>query len=195
MREGDTNLINKDSFLHLGGVLDTLLNHIAGKLVLGEVEHFAADAVHWRFENIKRLFLSLMFFWQADLTMVINQGAREMSMVMMGVDSDGWFHDTPGYYYAALRRFQVAAVSDQPRYDPLVTDQKATVQEYSIWLQVFEHLTLYPSVMNNHCRRLWKETNWQMAIHLERAIASVLINRSSPPLKFNPARDQLMWSS
>ena len=49
MREGetiDTNLINKDSFLHLGGVLDTLLNHIAGKLVLGEVEHFAADAVH-----------------------------------------------------------------------------------------------------------------------------------------------------
>ena len=42
----DTNLINKDSFLHLGGVLDTLLNHIAGKLVLGEVEHFAADAVH-----------------------------------------------------------------------------------------------------------------------------------------------------
>ena len=49
MREGetiDTNLINKDSFLHLGGVLDTLLNYIAGKLVLGEVEHFAADAVH-----------------------------------------------------------------------------------------------------------------------------------------------------
>ena len=49
MREGgtiETNLINKDSFLHLCGILDALLDHIAGKLVLGEVEHFAADAVH-----------------------------------------------------------------------------------------------------------------------------------------------------
>ena len=49
MREGetiDTNLIYKDSFLHLGGVLNALLNHIACKLVLGQMENFAAHAVH-----------------------------------------------------------------------------------------------------------------------------------------------------
>ena len=40
------HLINKDSFLHLGGILDALLDHIAGELVLRKVEHFAAHTVH-----------------------------------------------------------------------------------------------------------------------------------------------------
>ena len=45
-RRKDTDLINKDSFLHLGGVLDALLDHIACKLVLGQMENFAPHAVH-----------------------------------------------------------------------------------------------------------------------------------------------------
>ena len=44
--QNDTDLINKDSFLHLSSVLDTLLDHIACKLVLGQMENFATHAVH-----------------------------------------------------------------------------------------------------------------------------------------------------
>ena len=46
------HLINKDSFLHLCGILDALLDHIAGKLVLRQVEHFAAHAVHCKIVKI-----------------------------------------------------------------------------------------------------------------------------------------------
>ena len=45
------HLINKDSFLHLCGILDAFLHHIACKLVLGQVEHFAAHAVHCKILN------------------------------------------------------------------------------------------------------------------------------------------------
>ena len=41
-------LINKNSLLHLGGVLNALLNHVAGELVLGQVENFASYTVHWK---------------------------------------------------------------------------------------------------------------------------------------------------
>ena len=47
VRVGGADLLYEEGSLLPGGILDALLHHVAGKLVLGEVQYFPSDSGNW----------------------------------------------------------------------------------------------------------------------------------------------------